>query len=130
MTPFATWLRTEMAKHGIDNRQLAQGLTALNEDNKKIGDTTIHDWLEQGALPNVRSVVLLSRFFNVSTDTILRLVGYDTVASSSEGERLARKAELLVKLPRFVEIAEKIARLSPEKQDAYLSVIERLLPTE
>lgn len=127
MSPFATWLRAEMAKHGMDNRQLAQRLTALNDD-KRIGDSTIHDWLEQGALPNVRSVVLLSRAFNVSTDTILHVVGYDTVVSGDESERTVRQAELLARLPRFVEIAEKITRLSPEKQDAYLSVIERLFP--
>jgi hypothetical protein len=111
-----------MSKHNMDNRQLAQAIGA--------GDSTVHGWLEQDAQPSVRMIVLMSRVFAVSTDTILKLVGYDTVVSNDEGERAARRAELLARLPRFAEIAEKIARLSPEKQDAYLSVIERLLPTE
>lgn len=129
MTPFATWLRAQMAARGIDNRQLAQALTDLN-DGKRIGDSTIHDWLEQGALPNVRSCVLLSRYFHVSTDTIIRLVGYDVVVSDDDGERAARRAELLARLPRFAEIAEKLSRMPAEKQDSYLSVIERLLPLD
>lgn len=129
MTPFSTWLRAQMQARGIDNRQLAQKLTDLN-DGKRIGDSTVHDWLEQGALPTVRSVVLLSRYFQVSTDTIIRLVGYDVVVSDDDTERNARRAELLARLPRFAEIAEKLARQPAEKQDAYLSVIERLLPLD
>ena len=129
MTPFSTWLRAEMARHGIDNRQLAQRLTALNK-GKKIGDSTIHDWLEQDALPSVRSIVLLSRVLGVSTDTIIQLVGYDVVVSNGDDERAMRRAELLARLPRFAEIAEKLSKLPAEKQDAYLSIIERLLPTE
>lgn len=127
MTPFATWLRAEMTRRGVDNRQLAQGLSALNQD-KRIGDSTVHDWLEEGALPTVRSVVLLSRFFDVSTDTILQVIGYDVVISDDEDERTARRAAVLAQLPRFAEIAERLARLPDEKQDAYLSIIERLLP--
>lgn len=122
MSVFSTWLRAEMAKRGLDQRQLAQRLGT--------GDSTVHGWLEQDAQPNVRSIVLLSRLFNVSTDTILQLVGYDVVQSMSADERETRRAELLARIPRFPEIAEKIARLSPEKQDAYLSVIERLLPAD
>lgn len=129
MTPFATWLRAQMAARGMDNRQLAQKLTGLN-NGKRIGDSTVHDWLEEGALPNVRSVVLLSRCFNVQTDTILRFVGYDVVVSADDNDRMARRAELLAKLPRFAEIAEKLAKLPAERQDAYLSVIERLLPAD
>lgn len=129
MTPFSTWLRAQMKQHGIDNRQLAQRLTQLNK-GKKIGDSTIHDWLEQEALPNVRSVVLLARVFNVSTSTVLELAGYDVVVSNGDEERTLRRAELLARLPRFAEIAEKIAKMSPDTQDAYLSVIERLLPSD
>lgn len=120
MSVFSTWLRAEMSKRGLDNRQLAQRLGT--------GDSTVHGWLEQDAQPSVRSVVLLSRLFGITTDTILRMAGYDVVASGDDNDRQARRAELLARLPRFTEIAEKIAKLSPEKQDAYLSVIERLLP--
>lgn len=121
-TPFSTWLRVEMAQRGMDNRQLASKIN--------VGDATVHDWLEQDVLPNVRSIVLLSRLFGTPTDTIIQLVGYDVVASANDAERDNRRAELLAKLPRFVAIADKITRLSPDKQDAYLSMIERMLPTE
>lgn len=129
MTPFSTWLRSQMRAHGLDNRQLAQRLSALSK-KRKVGDSTIHDWLEKDAIPNVYSVVLLSRLFNVSTETVLKLAGYDVVVSNDDAERMARRAELLARLPRFAEIAEKLARLPHEKQDAYLSVIERLLPPD
>jgi len=121
-TPFSTWLRAEMAKHGLDNRQVAIKIGT--------GDTTVHDWLEEDTLPNVRSIVLLSRLFSVPTDTIIQLVGYDVVASANDAERDNRRAAILAKLPRFADIAEKITRLSPDKQDAYLSMIERMLPGE
>lgn len=120
MSAFSTWLRAQMAQRGMDQRQLAQRLGT--------GDSTVHGWLEQDAQPNVRSIVLLSRLFGVPTDTIIQLAGFDIVHSMSADEREQRRAELLVRLPRFGEIAEKIARMPPEKQDAYLSVIERLLP--
>ena len=122
MSAFSTWLRAEMAKRGMDQRQLAQKLNT--------GDSTVHGWLEQDVQPTVRSIVLISRLFAIPTDTILQLVGYDVVHSMSADERELRRAELLARLPRFAEIAEKIARLPPEKQDAYLSIIERLLPSE
>ena len=122
MSAFSTWLRAEMAKRGLDNRQLARALGT--------GDATVHDWLEQDAKPGVRFVVLLSRLFHVSTDTVLRMAGYDVVVSNDDEERNARRADLLARLPRFAEIAEKLTRLPPEKQDAYLSVMERLLPLD
>lgn len=122
MTPFSTWLRATMERHGMDQHQLAQQLGT--------SDSTVHGWLEQGALPNVKSIVLLSRIFTVKTDTLIQLAGYDVVVSNSESERQVRRADLLARLPRFAEIAEKIARMPPEKQDAYLSVIERLLPSD
>lgn len=127
MSAFSTWLRAEMAKRGLDNRQLA---IQLGLGKRGAGDSTVHGWLEQDAMPSVRSLLLLSRLFNVDTGTILRLAGYDIVTSGDDAERDARRADLLARLPRFVEIAEKIARLPPEKQDAYLSVIERLLPSD
>lgn len=121
-TPFSTWLRAEMAARGLDNRQLATSID--------VGDSTVHGWLEQDALPNVRSIVSLAHLFSVPTDTIVRLAGYDVVVSADASQRDTRRAELLAKLPRFAEIAEKITKLSPDKQDAYLSMIERILPSD
>ena len=122
MSAFSTWLRAEMAARSLDQRQLAQALGT--------GDSTVHGWLEQDAQPNVRSIILISRLFGVPTDTVLQLAGFDVVLSGGNDERERRRAELLARLPRFADIAEKIAKLPPEKQDAYLSVIERLLPPD
>ena len=120
MSTFSTWLRAEMAKRGLDNRQLANKIGA--------GDSTVHGWLEQDVEPSVRFIVLIAREFQVPTELVLQYAGYDVVVSPDDLERDVRRADLLARLPRFVEIAEKLTKLSPEQQDTYLSVIERLLP--
>lgn len=122
MSVFSTWLRAEMAQRGLDNRQLAQLI--------QTGDSTVHGWLEQDVTPNMRSLVLISRMFDVPTETVISYAGYDIVPSTDAGDRETRRAELLARLPRYTDIAEKLARLPPEKQDAYLTIIERLLPTD
>lgn len=120
MSLFATWLRAEMAARGYDQRQLAQVLG--------VGESTVHGWLMQGSIPTLRTTLLLARTFQLSTDVIIRAAGYDVLPSSDETVRAERRAALLAALPRFAEIAEKIARLPAETQDAYLSIIERMVP--
>jgi transcriptional regulator with XRE-family HTH domain len=119
---FATWLSGAMNAQGYDPRRLARALS--------VSEGTVHNWLHQGAMPNLHNIVELSRVFNVGTETLVQLAGYDVVVSGSPDERERRRAELLAKLPRFAEIAEKVAKLPPVKQDAYLSIIEKMVPED
>lgn len=117
---FATWLHGAMTAQGVDARRLSIEL--------RVSEGTIHNWLFEGAIPGMRNLVELGRFFNVSTETVIQLAGYDVIPSRTPDERERRRAEALARLPRYAEIAEKIAKLSPAKQDAYLSVIEKMIP--
>lgn len=119
---FATWLQGAMDAQGIDARRLALALG--------VSEGAVHGWLYEGTIPGMRNLVELGRLFNVATEAVIQVAGYDVIPSKTPGERERRRAEVLARLPRFAEIAEKIAKLSPQKQDAYLSVIEKMMPEE
>lgn len=121
-TLFATWLAGAMQSHGMDQRRLALALD--------VKEGTVHGWLKQGAIPTVKNIVQLARFFNVGTDTLIDIAGYDVVPSKDPEERERRRADILARLPRFAEIAERVARMPAAKQDAYLSMIEKMVPDE
>jgi transcriptional regulator with XRE-family HTH domain len=93
-----------------------------------VSEGTVHNWLFEGAIPGMKNLVELARLFDVPTESVIKIAGYDIIPSRSPTEREQRRADVLVKLPRYAEIAEKLAKLSPAKQDAYLSVIEKMLP--
>lgn len=121
-TVFATWLQGAMDAKGMDPRRLARALG--------VSEGTVHNWLHEGATPSLKNIVEMSRLFGVATETVLDIAGYDVVLSGTPEERERRRAEILARLPRFAEIAEKVAKLPLAKQDAYLSVIEKMLPDE
>lgn len=121
-TIFATWLLGAMNAQGKDARRIALTLG--------ISEGTVHNWLYEGAIPGMKNLVELARLFDVPTESVIKIAGYDIIPSRSPSEREQRRAEILAKLPRYAMIAEKVAKLSPAKQDAYLSVIEKMLPEE
>jgi transcriptional regulator with XRE-family HTH domain len=119
-TIFATWLQGAMNAHGKDARRIALALG--------VTESTVHNWLFEGAIPGMKNLVELARMFDVPTESVIKIAGYDIIPSRTPAEREQRRAEVLAQLPRYAEIAEKVAKLSPAKQDAYLSVIEKMLP--
>ena len=121
-TVFATWLRGAMDAKGIDARRVAIAVES--------SEGTVHNWLHQGAIPSMRHLVKLARLFDTPTETVVHLAGYDVVVSGTPDEREQRRAELLAKLPRFAGIVEKMAKLTPAQQDAYLSIIEKMVPED
>ena len=120
-TVFATWLQGAMsANNNMEPHQLAAAL--------QVSEGTVHNWLHQGAIPGMKNLVELGRLFGVATERVIQVAGYDIIPSRSPEEREQRRADVLAQLPRYSEIAEKVAKLPLAKQDAYLSVIERMLP--
>lgn len=120
MSIFSTWLLDRMAQRGMSPRDLAVAL--------ETGDTTVHGWLHQDVIPSTHHLVQLHRIFDVPIATVLEQAGYDIQPSKDEGEREMRRARMLARIPAYVRVGAKVSRLSPEKQDAYLSAMERLLP--
>lgn len=121
MSVFGTWLLGAMNAQGMDARRLA---LALN-----VSEGSVHGWLYKGAIPSVRNLAELARLTGVGVETIIELaLGFSVAPSPSPAEREQRRAAILARLPRFAEIAEKVAVLPAEQQDAYLSIIERMLP--
>jgi ribosome-binding protein aMBF1 (putative translation factor) len=62
-TDFPEWLRIEIMKLGISQRQLANELD--------ICESIISRWLNGNRFPTVKQVLTLSDFMKVSTDTIM-----------------------------------------------------------
>lgn len=120
MSIFSTWLRQCMDQRGMSARDLARAL--------ETGDTTVHGWLVEGVIPGTHHLVQLHLLLDVPINVVLEQAGYKIRPSSGEDEREARRARMLARLPAYVRIGSKITKLSPEKQDAYLSAMERLLP--
>lgn len=122
MSLFATWLDAEMHARGFDQRSLALAVG--------VAESSIHNWLKQDVLPNVHQLVMISRALSIPTDTVLEQAGHIIIRSTDDGQRETRRADVLARVPRYAEIAEQLLRLSPEKQDAFLSIIEKMLPDE
>jgi len=62
-TDFPEWLRTEIIKLGISQRQLANDLN--------IDESIVSRWMTDERFPTVKQVKDLSKFLNVTTDTIM-----------------------------------------------------------
>ena len=62
-TDFPEWLRTEIMKLGISQRQLANDLD--------IDESIVSRWMTDERFPTVKQVKDLSKFLNVTTDTIM-----------------------------------------------------------
>ena len=76
----------------------------------------------------MKGLIAIGRAFEIPTEDVIVAAGHDVKGSDSDADRANRRLNLLTAIPRFAEIIDRVARLPPEKQDAYLSVIEGLLP--
>jgi transcriptional regulator with XRE-family HTH domain len=91
---------------------------------------TISKWLRRKSPPEMKGLIAIGRAFGLPTEEVIVAAGYDVKASDTDADRENRRLALLAAMPRFAEIMDRVARLPPERQDAYLSVIEGMLPTE
>lgn len=119
---FRVWLKQQLDTRGWD------GKTAAQEIGVQPG--TISKWLRRKTPPEMKGLVAIGRAFGMPTEDLIVAAGYPVTASESDADRENRRLALLSAMPRFAEIIDRVARMPPERQDAYLSVIEAMLPPD
>ncbi len=119
---FNLWFREELRSRGWN------GATAADKIGVQAG--TISKWRRRKPPPEMKGLIAIGRAFGIPTESVIVAAGYDVKGSDSDADRANRRLTLLSAIPRFADIIDRVARLSPEKQDAYLSVIEGMLPPD
>lgn len=119
---FNLWFREQLRARGWN------GATAAERIGVQPG--TISKWRRRKTPPEMRGLIAIGRAFELPTEDIIVAAGYDVQASDSDADRKDRRLALLASMPRFAEIMDRVTRLPPERQDAYLSVIEGMLPPD
>ncbi len=119
---FNLWFKEQLRSRGWN------GATAADKIGVQPG--TISKWRRRKTPPEMRGLIAIGRAFELPTEDVIVAAGYDVKASDSDADRENRRLTLLSAMPRFAEIIDRVARLAPERQDAYLSVIEGMLPPD
>lgn len=117
---FSLWFREELRKRGWNGKIAAEKIG--------VGEGTISKWRKRKTPPEMKGLTAIGRAFGVPTEDVIIAAGFEVNASASDAERADRRLALLAAMPRFADIMDRVARLPPERQDAYLSVIETMLP--
>lgn len=120
--PFRAWFKQQLRARGWD------GKTAAEKIDVQPG--TISKWLRRKTPPEMKGLVAIGRAFGIPTEDVIIAAGYPVTASETDADRENRRLALLSAMPRFAEIIDRVARMPPERQDAYLSVIEAMLPPD
>jgi transcriptional regulator with XRE-family HTH domain len=117
---FNLWFKEQLRSRGWSGAMAAE----------KIGvqPGTISKWRRRKTPPEMKGLTAIGRAFGIPTEEVIVAAGYDVRASDSDADRSDRRLALLAAMPRFAEIMDRVARMEPERQDAYLSVIESMLP--
>jgi transcriptional regulator with XRE-family HTH domain len=119
---FNLWFREQLRSRGWN------GATAAEKIGVQPG--TISKWRRRKTPPEMKGLTAIGRAFGIPTEEVIVAAGYDVRASDSDADREDRRLALLAAMPRFAEIMDRVARLPPDRQDAYLSVIESMLPND
>jgi transcriptional regulator with XRE-family HTH domain len=117
---FNLWFKEQLRSRGWSGAMAAE----------KIGvqPGTISKWRRRKTPPEMKGLTAIGRAFGIPTEEVIVAAGYDVSASDSDADRSDRRLALLAAMPRFADIMDRVARMEPERQDAYLSVIESMLP--
>lgn len=119
---FRVWFKQQLDARGWD------GKTAAEKIDVQPG--TISKWLRRKTPPEMKGLVAIGRAFGIPTEDVIVAAGYPVTASETDADRENRRLALLSAMPRFAEIIDRVARMPPDRQDAYLSVIEAMLPPD
>jgi transcriptional regulator with XRE-family HTH domain len=119
---FKLWFKEQLRSRGWS------GAMAAAKIGVQAG--TISKWRRRKTPPEMKGLIAIGRAFEIPTEDVIIAAGYDVKESDSDADRANRRLTLLSAIPRFAEIIDRVARLPPERQDAYLSVIEGMLPSD
>ncbi len=119
---FRVWFKQQLMARGWDGRTAAQKID--------VQPGTISKWLRRKTPPEMKGLVAIGRAFGMPTEDLIVAAGHPVIASESDADRANRRLALLAAMPRFAEIIDRVSRMPPERQDAYLSVIEAMLPAD
>lgn len=119
---FNLWFREQLRSRNWDGKTAAERIG--------VQPGTISKWLRRKTPPEMKGLIAIGRAFGVPTEDVIAAAGHPVIASESDTDREDRRRVLLAAIPRFAEIIDRVARMPPERQDAYLSVIEAMLPND
>jgi Predicted transcriptional regulators len=117
---FNLWFKEQLRARGWSGERAAAEIG--------VQPGTISKWRRRKTPPEMRGLIAIGRAFGIPTEDVIVAAGHDVRGSDSDADRANRRLDLLSAIPRFAEIIDRVARLPPERQDAYLSVIEGMLP--
>lgn len=117
---FNLWFREELRKRGWNGKMAAEKIG--------VGEGTISKWRKRKTPPEMKGLTAIGRAFEIPTEDVIVAAGFDVRGSDSDADRANRRLALLAAMPRFTAIMDRVARMEPERQDAYLSVVESMLP--
>lgn len=121
MSPFSSWLDSQMKSAGWDQKQLAIKI--------HVDESMVSKWLKAQTTPSRRSATKLCIVFKTSADTLLPIIDYkDVIAVTDPEEQNEKRAELLARLPALARLLEAILELPLEKQAVYVDLTMSLLP--
>lgn len=119
---FRSWFKQQIKTRGWTQKDAAMHIG--------VPPGTVSKWLRRKTPPEMKGLIAIGRAFELPTEDVIVAAGYAVNASDTDADRENRRLVLLTAMPRFADIIDRVARLSPEKQDAYLSVIETMLPPD
>jgi transcriptional regulator with XRE-family HTH domain len=119
---FRVWFKQQLAVRGWNGKTAAEKIG--------VGEAAISKWLRRKTPPEMKGLVAIGRAFGMPTEDLIVAAGYPVTASESDADRENRRLALLSAMPRFAQIIDRVARMPPDRQDAYLSVIEAMLPAD
>lgn len=89
---------------------------------------TFSNWKsDPGRVPDLYTLALVSSKLKISLRVLIEACGYPVDESVEYTDRQARARALVAAVPRLAEVAEDIAKLKPDDQDALLVTIETWL---
>lgn len=93
-----------------------------------IAQATFVNWRQNAKIvPELESLAAVSGKLGVPLRTLIEACGYPVNESADYADRTARARALVAAVPRLADVAEDLASLRPEDQDALMTMIEDYL---
>lgn len=117
VSSFITWVRSEMAKRGMNQSQFAikSGLSPASVHNLLNDEDRIYD---------LETYAKVAKGFDVGVDIVLIAAGFTISSTSSYDETTRRLSVIFGSSPWLQTVLEQLAPMSERQQQTVLSYIE------